>query len=1000
MGFLTDLVSLDGRNAIVGIKPDDTVHRWLDFGDKPAVVDAIKRLQRQKYDVYFALASYAPKTRQLTPRGGRLVDNVVSLKSFWLDIDAGPEKVRKARAMKSERARERKLANLYQTYDEAKTGLVEALGRTKLPGPTHVVKSGNGLHVYWAITEPLFPAEWELVQQALNDRLRAAGLRIDPSRALDTASILRPPGTVHRGASEAAGRLVHTELAISSDPIPLEELVAGIRATKLHGKMAASPANRAATPEQAKAVAKAAIAPTKYGVTQEMIDASNARVERTDPPETVENIALLLELLAVIPPTLGYDEWRNVVWAIKATKWECAEEIASEWSKEASETYADWEETLHKVWRSDGAGSRSGKAVGVGTLFALAEQHGLPNKHFFYNGETTTGSVVKTTLRGIGEVEYHVPPMPDGFWRSKETPGLWTRMAVVNPITGETEEWEDIQFYDNDLFITDRVNGEGGKFRLSMVHYLPNDGVKRLDVPLTTLGTVSDMRNELIEYNVIANGDKGWVHMSRYLQEQAKMYTKDRAATARVETMGWQRDGSFVIGQHAIERDKSVKPVVAAPTLTELLEITEPEGDLNEWKRIAGFYNSPGFEPAQMAIALSMAAPIYAFTGYTGGVVNLYSEGSGVGKTSVLRVAASVWGDPGTGMAPTSLIFGNTTENSMVHHMGRMGTLPAMYDEITADVGDRRKMDSLRSFIRYSTHSTDKQRMKSGANELRKNTAHHTNFALCTANRPLESIFPDMSADAERARTLDIPCANMPKLEMFGVSVRESLQAFGFGVSTNSGLAGRVLLDYYLDHYDAVRERVLDMQLRFRDAGTTSRDRFVVALCASAVVACEVANELGLVAYDPQVIFDYGMALIGAQHSASRAGTVGDDEILNEFIRQNSEHLLLTKVLANGSHVLLGGRTPRDPCMGRWHTNTNLLYIVRRDFVRFCNENRIDSRRAIDALKNRDALVHDKRQEYLGTGITGYNPGRHQCMVVNTVAAGLDSPQDEGDSDE
>ena len=52
-------------------------------------------------------------------------------------------------------------------------------------------------------------------------------------------------------------------------------------------------------------------------------------------PETPRQIATIKMLLCFINADCDYEMWRNVVWAILSTGWNCAEDIAYEWSKSA-----------------------------------------------------------------------------------------------------------------------------------------------------------------------------------------------------------------------------------------------------------------------------------------------------------------------------------------------------------------------------------------------------------------------------------------------------------------------------------------------------------------------------------------------------------------------------------------------------------------------------------------------------------------------------------------
>lgn len=66
----------------------------------------------------------------------------------------------------------------------------------------------------------------------------------------------------------------------------------------------------------------------------------NSRKSNTDRrPETPREIATIKLLLCFINADCDYEKWRDVVWAILSTGWNCAEDIAYEWSKSAPDRF-------------------------------------------------------------------------------------------------------------------------------------------------------------------------------------------------------------------------------------------------------------------------------------------------------------------------------------------------------------------------------------------------------------------------------------------------------------------------------------------------------------------------------------------------------------------------------------------------------------------------------------------------------------------------------------
>lgn len=96
-----------------------------------------------------------------------------------------------------------------------------------------------------------------------------------------------------------------------------------------------------------------------------------------DPPEEteaeVERVRSALKAIeGDVASTYDYDQWRNVLFALKWTRWECAESLARTWS-ESSDKHVTKE--FNVVWR--GAQKRDrGREITLGSVFKLAKDQG------------------------------------------------------------------------------------------------------------------------------------------------------------------------------------------------------------------------------------------------------------------------------------------------------------------------------------------------------------------------------------------------------------------------------------------------------------------------------------------------------------------------------------------------------------------------------------------------------------------------------------------------
>jgi len=86
------------------------------------------------------------------------------------------------------------------------------------------------------------------------------------------------------------------------------------------------------------------------------------------PPETPRQIAIVQDLLNSISADCEYEKWRNCVWAVLSTGWDCAQELAFEWSKSAPDRFC--EEAFWNVVNSYEADLEN--PITLGTLYHFA----------------------------------------------------------------------------------------------------------------------------------------------------------------------------------------------------------------------------------------------------------------------------------------------------------------------------------------------------------------------------------------------------------------------------------------------------------------------------------------------------------------------------------------------------------------------------------------------------------------------------------------------------
>ena len=993
MGFLRSLVSDAGRNALLEFTADrKMVNHWIDFDDNATVRQKIHEIEKRNNTVYFALGAYNPDA-QLTRGVGRTQANVVALRSLWLDIDAGPVKTSKLNGHAKD--------SVYADAGEALEGLRDALQQTGILKPTHVVSSGFGLHVYWAFTRDLPPAVWKKLSDEVVSRLTAAGLKVDKHRVGDTASILRPISTRHHEASEYEGEDIYVQLLRDEAPVEPDDLYLSALNSPVKPAVVVRGGSRPAPVSKPikKFDGKGSSLLSK--ITAERIEASNKRADLDVPPDTEANRDLLWELLEAVPSDMSRDGgWMQVIFALRHLfdgGWDgdWLLDTLVEWSAEnASDD--KYEDEIYKIWNSAERGY-SGKGVRIGSLIHMARENGLPDSWRFIDGdeEPNTPKILPVS-KGEVTLNFVTPTLPAGFFRRTGKPGLWVK-------TGDDDDGDDnwACFFSHELYVIDRGVSSEGRESLTLMLLRPHDRPKQIQLPLSQLAVAAEMKKALSDHGVLVNyGDKGWSIMSRYLTAQAQDFVASKQATHQVDNFGWKTDGSFVIGTMRVRKDGELEPIIPSDDIKGYAEDLYPQGSVEDWAKIPQLYNYDGLEFAQFVILLSMGAPLYIHTGFTGGTCHVYSQDGGYGKTTVMRVATSVWGNPGGGAKghASSLMSNDGTGNSLFVRMSHMGSLPCMLDEVThAESGIGAK--DFRNFVLRNTSGKQRDRMVSGRNALRVNTTTWTTFAITSANRSIESYLTDtkqMSSTAERRRVIDLSFRSLGQLTEKLYPFAHASEILTETLPYNYGAVGIELLRNYVTNFDDMRERVRAQQQEFAtsitDAKVRAESNIQIAMLSVAMVARDVAEEMGIITFNRERLHQFCLRILNTQVQSAKQQALTPEETFSEFLRQTASRVVHTQ-RGRGIGVALVGNLPRDAVAGRWDISEGKLSIVRNELRSFCSESRIDVSLVEDWLRKSGALDDDNARVMIGRGIAGLNIGQLRCYVIDTHKAGLEPPE-------
>ncbi len=155
-------------------------------------------------NVFFACSTYRTAEK-------RISENVSSVGGFWLDIDCGKAKAESGQG--------------YLTQQEAETAVRGFCATAGLSSPTFLVNSGNGLHTYWILDKSIGAKLWKDIATKLKELTKVLGLKADPARTADLASVMRFPGTMNlKGEKPLPVEIIHA----TNEPIPVQLLLDSI----------------------------------------------------------------------------------------------------------------------------------------------------------------------------------------------------------------------------------------------------------------------------------------------------------------------------------------------------------------------------------------------------------------------------------------------------------------------------------------------------------------------------------------------------------------------------------------------------------------------------------------------------------------------------------------------------------------------------------------------------------------------------------------------------
>lgn len=910
--FLNSVWPDDGWYCLLAINGKSKKQKLYKSIDTAA--QAAHQFDENGFNTYFAVSSFKDDS-------SRKADNVLHTKAMFLDIDCGEKKAAEGIG--------------YATKGAAFVALKDFCKSNKLPCPT-VVDSGRGLHIYWALTEAIPIVDWKPAAERLKALTVKCGLLCDPAVTADSARVLRVPQT-HNYKDEPAKKVeVQAEevtlydfdefCALLGDPIPVPLVVSSKH--KLAGL---------------SALDKLAGYDENYANSFKLI------VKKTNAGNGCEQIRNIINNQEEVDEPL----WRA---GLSIAKF-CDDGEESAHKMSCNHPDYDEDETDKKLDGIEGPHTCE-------TFNSLCA--GICTECPYF------GKIKSPIV--LGKAFKEAPPAPLGWdaeqpdhpeqvnGKDPRPPCPWPfkwgaeEAGIYEEIEDKDGNVETKKIYEHNLYIRERINDEGGQGECAVFALeLPHDGEREFTIPLRELQTTADIRKGLSEHGVIC---EKWPSLEKYTTKSLIKLQNERMAVMVNKQLGWTADRTgFVIGDRTYRKGKK-KPERNYPngTTKHFFRPFSPVGTLKDWKYTVNCYKRKDMELRQFLILLGLASPLMEMIdGVAACGFHVYCKDSGIGKTSAMNAALTAWGDP-----EFQRMKEDDTKLSRVHRIAGVKSMPVLMDEMTNSTPE-----DLSALTYTVSEGHERMRLTQKAEEVPKAGAWSLLFVTTANTSILERIsMAKHNPNAEAQRLLE--CT----FEEVAWDVDEDL--FNASLVGNRGHAGPIFIQYVMDNYDEVRERVLaKRKYLIKKYGLSSKNRFWSAGLACILVTGEIAKHLNLVEYDMEAIEKYVETLLSDNkiNIINQEQTVG--YLISSYLAENHAGLITVKGSQTAADKLAGHTYDQrlyGDIVGRFETETKELALNYEKFTHWLTQNQAGAKETVkEILADMDGSIHKKFHMTAGT---------------------------------
>lgn len=858
----------------------------------------------------------------------RLATNALFLKSFFVDIDYGKrlkDKLTGADAGPDPAS--------YATAEEAITELQRFIRESSLPKPTMIVGSGGGFHVYWCVAERLLPEQWQPLAFALAEAAKHFKLKCDTQCSVDSVRVLRIPDTLNRKQEPARNvRFVGPRLDFDYSLSRIADALAPF-------------VGRVPLPTTVAAIDRT-LFPTRTPVSG--ASELGSSIDDLRPPSDLDSVLPVCGFLREAVHT-GGAAFANPLWNIttliatftkggRVDAHRMGDKHAT-YDKGSTDEFFDRKDRERSErglgWPSCATISATGAAACKGcALFAQGksplnfEQRqppqvvgGMVGPHPQLTASTGTSAFGATAngqpaAQPVGQ-QQQAPPgallgavtpqgndLPSGYMRDAR--GIVSRVMVDpnNPALQITVPISDYPMLNAWL--------QKDPNTLHFDSQVEVNRTTQIDIELEVIGGM-EMRKTLQRqgFMLVANDKNAGDFFVSWVKKLQQI--RDTVASA---PFGWQdKNGQtegFIYGGQLWTPAGNSPSATANPVINQQYK---PKGSDAYWLDAVKLVTSQGRPDLEAIVASAFAAPLVIFTGQSGMLMSAYSKESGIGKSTALRIAQAVWGDPIRAVQSLS-----DTQNSVMRKIGELRSLPVYWDELKTD-------EDTKKFVNMTFQiAQGKEKSRLNQHAQMKEPGHWQTLVVSASNDSLIDHITQQTSTTLAGLyrifeyTVKPAAFNAPGI----VDVSEATIRLS-KLNNNYGAVGAKYAAWLGHNFKQIE---LDMAVLSKQIAVetfaTQEERFWISLIATIVLGARYANLLGYAVFDEQSLKDFmlkslaNMRDLRGRQTVDMTRAINVSSIMASFLKDMQRE---NKILKTDRIHVAAGRPPAP-------TSPNAIKII------------------------------------------------------------------------